>query len=94
MGRKQRCHAKYVFAFFITICMVFQSFCCLLEFPFKEHMKIFLILSFTEHSFIFIMIGPDEQKLLEASMAYAAGKPIMTDAEFDELKARLRVWFF
>uniref|UniRef100_A0A0E0QLG3 PGR5-like protein 1A, chloroplastic n=1 Tax=Oryza rufipogon TaxID=4529 RepID=A0A0E0QLG3_ORYRU len=34
--------------------------------------------------------GPDEQRLLEASMAYVAGNPIMTDAEFDELKLRLR----
>uniref|UniRef100_A0A0D3GYS8 PGR5-like protein 1A, chloroplastic n=1 Tax=Oryza barthii TaxID=65489 RepID=A0A0D3GYS8_9ORYZ len=29
-------------------------------------------------------------KLLEASMAYVSGNPIMTDAEFDELKLRLR----
>jgi len=35
--------------------------------------------------------GPDEQRLLEASMAYAAGNPIMSDAEFDELKLRLKV---
>ncbi|RZR87325.1 hypothetical protein BHM03_00014693, partial [Ensete ventricosum] len=35
--------------------------------------------------------GPDEQKLLEASMAYVSGNPIMTDAEFDELKLRLKV---
>ncbi|RWW19398.1 hypothetical protein BHE74_00032168 [Ensete ventricosum] len=34
---------------------------------------------------------PDEQKLLEASMAYVSGNPIMTDAEFDELKLRLKV---
>lgn len=27
-------------------------------------------------------------------MAYVAGKPIMTDAEFDELKMRLKVFFF
>jgi hypothetical protein len=27
-------------------------------------------------------------------MAYAAGKPIMSDAEFDELKMRLKVFFF
>lgn len=38
-----------------------------------------------------ISIGSDEQKLLEASMAYVAGNPIMTDAEFDELKLRLKV---
>ena len=35
--------------------------------------------------------GADEQRLLEASMAYIAGKPIMSDAEFDELKLRLKV---
>ncbi|MQM14653.1 hypothetical protein Taro_047589 [Colocasia esculenta] len=38
-----------------------------------------------------VMLSPDEQKLLEASMAYAAGNPIITDAEFDELKLRLKV---
>uniref|UniRef100_A0A0D9X6L9 Uncharacterized protein n=1 Tax=Leersia perrieri TaxID=77586 RepID=A0A0D9X6L9_9ORYZ len=37
-----------------------------------------------------VMLSPDEQRLLEASMAYVAGNPIMTDAEFDELKLRLR----
>ncbi|OEL25476.1 PGR5-like protein 1A, chloroplastic [Dichanthelium oligosanthes] len=39
-----------------------------------------------------VMLSPDEQRLLEASMAYAAGKPIMSDAEFDELKLRLKVY--
>uniref|UniRef100_A0A0E0LTN0 PGR5-like protein 1A, chloroplastic n=1 Tax=Oryza punctata TaxID=4537 RepID=A0A0E0LTN0_ORYPU len=39
-----------------------------------------------------VMLSPDEQRLLEASMAYVAGNPIMTDAEFDELKLRLRVY--
>jgi hypothetical protein len=36
----------------------------------------------------------NEQRLLEASMAYIAGKPIMLDAEFDELKLRLKVELF
>lgn len=36
-------------------------------------------------------VGADEQRLLEASMAYVAGNPIMTNTEFDELKLRLRV---
>lgn len=36
-------------------------------------------------------LGPDEQKLLEASMAYVSGNPIMTDEEFDQLKLRLKV---
>ncbi|KOM40323.1 hypothetical protein LR48_Vigan04g052100 [Vigna angularis] len=35
--------------------------------------------------------GTDEQKFLEASMAYVSGNPIMTDKEFDELKLRLKV---
>ncbi|CAA7411092.1 unnamed protein product [Spirodela intermedia] len=37
-----------------------------------------------------VMLSPDEQKLLEASMAYASGNPIMTDVEFDELKLKLK----
>nr|CAB3492393.1 unnamed protein product [Digitaria exilis] len=39
-----------------------------------------------------VMLSPDEQIILEASMAYAAGKPIMSDAEFDELKLKLKVY--
>jgi len=41
-----------------------------------------------------ILSGPDEQKFLEASMAYVSGKPIMTDKEFDQLKLRLKVLSF
>ncbi|XP_078445848.1 PGR5-like protein 1B, chloroplastic [Wolffia australiana] len=37
-----------------------------------------------------VMLSSDEQKLLEASMAYAAGNPIMTDEEFDQLKMKLK----
>lgn len=37
-----------------------------------------------------VMLSPDEQKFLEASMAFAAGKNIMTDEEFDQLKLRLK----
>ncbi|CAD6220253.1 unnamed protein product [Miscanthus lutarioriparius] len=37
-----------------------------------------------------VMLSADEQKLLEASMAYVSGNPIMTDEEFDELKLRLK----
>ncbi|KAL6006800.1 hypothetical protein ACLOJK_032295 [Asimina triloba] len=37
-----------------------------------------------------VMLSPDEQKLLEASMAYVAGNPIMTDKEFDKLKLKLK----
>lgn len=39
----------------------------------------------------YLLTGPDEQKFLEASMAYVSGNPILTDAEFDELKLRLKV---
>ncbi|CAD6225971.1 unnamed protein product [Miscanthus lutarioriparius] len=37
-----------------------------------------------------VMLSADEQKLLEASMAYVSGNPIMTDEEFDQLKLRLK----
>ncbi|GLT90957.1 hypothetical protein SLE2022_088710 [Rubroshorea leprosula] len=38
-----------------------------------------------------VMLSSDEQKFLEASMAYVAGQPIMNDEEFDELKMRLKM---
>ncbi|KAE8694593.1 PGR5-like protein 1A [Hibiscus syriacus] len=38
-----------------------------------------------------VMLSSDEQKFLEASMAYVSGKPIMNDEEFDELKLRLKM---
>ncbi|XP_037493131.1 PGR5-like protein 1A, chloroplastic isoform X2 [Jatropha curcas] len=38
-----------------------------------------------------VMLSSDEQKFLEASMAYVSGKPILSDQEFDELKMRLKV---
>ncbi|KAK4260506.1 hypothetical protein QN277_003607 [Acacia crassicarpa] len=38
-----------------------------------------------------VMLSSDEQKFLEASMAYVSGKPIMSDKEFDELKLRLKI---
>ncbi|XP_037493130.1 PGR5-like protein 1A, chloroplastic isoform X1 [Jatropha curcas] len=37
-----------------------------------------------------VMLSSDEQKFLEASMAYVSGKPILSDQEFDELKMRLK----
>ncbi|KAG8486739.1 hypothetical protein CXB51_020253 [Gossypium anomalum] len=37
-----------------------------------------------------VMLSSDEQKFLEASMAYVSGKPILSDEEFDELKMRLK----
>ncbi|XP_031284666.1 PGR5-like protein 1B, chloroplastic [Pistacia vera] len=38
-----------------------------------------------------VMLSSDEQKFLEASMAYVSGKPIMSDEEFDQLKIRLKM---
>ncbi|XP_044484450.1 PGR5-like protein 1A, chloroplastic [Mangifera indica] len=38
-----------------------------------------------------VMLSSDEQKFLEASMAYVSGKPIMSDEEFDKLKTRLKI---
>ncbi|KAE9613169.1 hypothetical protein Lal_00027590 [Lupinus albus] len=37
-----------------------------------------------------VMLSSDEQKFLEASMAYVSGNPIMNDKEFDDLKLRLK----
>ena len=37
--------------------------------------------------------GSDEQRFLEASMAYVSGNPILNDEEFDKLKLKLKVPF-
>uniref|UniRef100_A0A7N1A7B0 PGRL1A transmembrane protein n=1 Tax=Kalanchoe fedtschenkoi TaxID=63787 RepID=A0A7N1A7B0_KALFE len=37
-----------------------------------------------------VMLSSDEQKFLEASMAYTSGNPIMSNEEFDQLKNRLK----
>ncbi|KGN55940.1 PGR5-like protein 1B, chloroplastic [Cucumis sativus] len=37
-----------------------------------------------------VMLSSDEQKFLEASMAYVSGNPILSDKEFDDLKLRLK----
>ncbi|XP_042503721.1 PGR5-like protein 1B, chloroplastic [Macadamia integrifolia] len=37
-----------------------------------------------------VMLTSDEQKFLEASMAYVAGNPIMTNEEYDKLKMKLK----
>lgn len=37
-----------------------------------------------------VMLSGDEQRFLEASMAYVSGNPIMSDKEFDDLKMRLK----
>uniref|UniRef100_A0A7N0U152 PGRL1A transmembrane protein n=1 Tax=Kalanchoe fedtschenkoi TaxID=63787 RepID=A0A7N0U152_KALFE len=39
-----------------------------------------------------VMLSSDEQKFLEASMAYTSGNPIMSNEEFDQLKNRLKVY--
>ncbi|KAH0465101.1 hypothetical protein IEQ34_005204 [Dendrobium chrysotoxum] len=39
-----------------------------------------------------VMLSSDEQRFLEASMAYVSGNPILSDKEFDELKLRLKVY--
>ncbi|XVF51592.1 hypothetical protein PTKIN_Ptkin04bG0196500 [Pterospermum kingtungense] len=38
-----------------------------------------------------VMLSSDEQKFLEASIAYVSGKPLLSDREFDELKLRLKM---
>ncbi|KAK6137637.1 hypothetical protein DH2020_028563 [Rehmannia glutinosa] len=37
-----------------------------------------------------VMLSADEQRFLEASMAYVSGNPIMTDEEYDKLKQKLK----
>ncbi|XP_042019545.1 PGR5-like protein 1B, chloroplastic [Salvia splendens] len=37
-----------------------------------------------------VMLSADEQRFLEASMAYVSGNPLLSDKEFDELKQRLK----
>ncbi|KAL8210003.1 hypothetical protein R6Q57_006735 [Mikania cordata] len=37
-----------------------------------------------------VMLSSDEQKFLEASMAYISGNPILSDEEFDKLKMLLK----
>ncbi|KAH0941636.1 hypothetical protein HID58_001273 [Brassica napus] len=36
-------------------------------------------------------VGSDEQRFLEASMAYVSGNPILNDQEFDQLKLKLKM---
>ncbi|XAR55015.1 hypothetical protein NMG60_11030382 [Bertholletia excelsa] len=38
-----------------------------------------------------VMLSSDEQKFLEASMAYVSGKPILSNEEFDKLKLKLKM---
>ena len=37
-----------------------------------------------------MLCSSTEQRFMEASMSYQAGKPIMSDEDFDELKGTLR----
>ncbi|XP_042005534.1 PGR5-like protein 1B, chloroplastic [Salvia splendens] len=37
-----------------------------------------------------VMLSADEQRFLEASMAYVSGTPLLSDKEFDELKQKLK----
>uniref|UniRef100_A0A0F7GZ95 PGRL1A transmembrane protein n=1 Tax=Erodium trifolium TaxID=337410 RepID=A0A0F7GZ95_9ROSI len=37
-----------------------------------------------------VMLSSDEQKFLEAAMAYVSGNPIMSDEEYDQLKIKLK----
>ncbi|KAM3221348.1 hypothetical protein P3L10_020616 [Capsicum annuum] len=36
-------------------------------------------------------VGADEERFLEASMAYVSENPILTDEEFDKLKLKLKM---
>lgn len=38
-----------------------------------------------------VMLSSDEQKFLEASMAYVSGNPILNDEEYDKLKLQLKM---
>ncbi|GFP97772.1 pgr5-like protein 1a chloroplastic [Phtheirospermum japonicum] len=38
-----------------------------------------------------VMLSADEQRFLEASMAYVSGNPIVTDEEYDKLKQKLKM---
>ncbi|KAJ0263465.1 PGR5-like protein 1A [Hirschfeldia incana] len=38
-----------------------------------------------------VMLSSDEQRFLEASMAYVSGNPILNDEEFDKLKLQLKI---
>ncbi|CAN8246415.1 unnamed protein product [Cochlearia groenlandica] len=38
-----------------------------------------------------VMLSSDEQRFLEASMAYVSGNPIMSDADYDKLKMKLKM---
>ncbi|XP_024524487.1 PGR5-like protein 1B, chloroplastic [Selaginella moellendorffii] len=37
-----------------------------------------------------VILSPDEQRFMEASLAYAAGKRLMSDEEYDRLKLKLK----
>lgn len=78
MGGEQRCHAKYILV--QHACLVFHY----IKLPWITTFSIFFWFNYDADE--------DEQKFLEASMAYVAGKPIMNDEEYDKLKLKLKVW--
>ncbi|KAG6431832.1 hypothetical protein SASPL_109917 [Salvia splendens] len=39
-----------------------------------------------------VMLSADEQRFLEASMAYVSGNPILSDEEYDKLKKQLKIF--
>lgn len=38
-----------------------------------------------------VILSPDEQRFIEASLSYAAGKPNISDADYDALKLKLKI---
>ena len=66
--------------------------CFILHFPIFAGLWIFcndFLITLT--SFVFNS-GADEQRFLEASMAYVSGNPILSDEEYDKLKTQLKVY--
>lgn len=54
---------------------------------------VFVCLQYGPLTSIPLNVGADEQRFLEASMAYVSGNPILTDKEFDKLKLKLKVLY-
>lgn len=82
MGREQRCDAKYgTTSVTVAATLITHEFPCNFNFFFSL-------------CWVHCRGSSDEQKFLEASMAYVSGKPIMSDKEFDQLKLRLKVCYF
>lgn len=82
MGRKQRCYAEYDPEFWVIPFVFLPIWCGYRTRVVMGPMSNFLVCFCT---------GSDEQKFLEAAMAYVAGKPILSDEEYDKLKLKLKV---